>query len=113
MVERLSVEVAGRFFPEAGGSTVALKRRADDLFVDSGFHLRSRERLRDKLDYLRLYSTVRLRRMVTPNHRDHEFMTLPEKLGFLYYLVRPVRLAGSLFQRWGRLDRSMSDAELR
>jgi hypothetical protein len=49
------------------------------------YHLRSRERIRDKLNYCL--------QMTTPTVKDLSFMTLPDRLNFFYYLIRPVRLA--------------------
>jgi hypothetical protein len=31
--------------------------------------------------------------MTTPSIKDQAFLPLPEQLNFLYYLIRPVRLA--------------------
>ncbi len=101
MVDRLSAEVAERCFPHAAGSSLALRRRADDLFADSGFHLRSRERTRDKLDYVWRYARLRLRRVVTPTDKDREFVTLPRGLGLLYYAVRPLRIVSDMTRRRG------------
>jgi len=52
------------------------------------FYVRMRERLRDRMPYF-LYN---LRRLVTPNSRDREFVQLPSSLSFLHHLLRPVRL---------------------
>jgi hypothetical protein len=49
------------------------------------FHLRTRERLRDKAQYC-------LRRLFTPTHLDLTFSSLPPSLSSLYYLLRPIRL---------------------
>lgn len=55
------------------------------LFELTRFRLRSRERLRDRLNYC-------LKRALTPTHQDLERLTLPTSLEFLYPLVRPFRL---------------------
>jgi hypothetical protein len=49
------------------------------------FRLRSRERLRDRINYC-------LKRALTPTHQDLENLTLPTSLEFLYPLFRPFRL---------------------
>jgi hypothetical protein len=49
------------------------------------FRLRSRERLRDRVNYC-------LKRALTPTHQDLENLTLPTSLEFLYPLFRPFRL---------------------
>jgi hypothetical protein len=68
-----------------------IERFASFRWSGSGFldiplyHLRSRERIRDKLNYCL--------QMTTPTVKDLSFLTLPDRLGFFYYLIRPVRLA--------------------
>lgn len=106
MVDRLAGEVAARCFPEAVGSSLAVRRREDDLFADSAFHLRSRERVRDKLAYVWLYSRLRLRRLVTPTDKDRQFVALPRGLGLLYYALRPLRIVGDVVRRRGRFEGS-------
>ncbi len=59
-----------------------------DLVDRTAFYIRMRERFRDRIPYL-LFS---LRRVVTPNSRDQEFVHLPGSLSFLHLLLRPVRL---------------------
>jgi hypothetical protein len=49
------------------------------------YHLRTRERFRDKLNYCL--------QIATPTIKDLSFVALPEEFGFFYYLLRPVRLA--------------------
>jgi hypothetical protein len=51
------------------------------LFEGSRFYLRARERLQDKVLFF-----------ITPNFEDRMFLPLPSFLGFLYYLIRPIRL---------------------
>lgn len=53
------------------------------------FHFMVRERWRDKL-YPRYHD---LRSRLAPNEKDREFLPLPDPLHFLYYLIRPVRVA--------------------
>jgi hypothetical protein len=63
------------------------------------FHWLIRERLRDKLypSYLRYVHGV-----IVPCDLDRHFVSLPRRLSFLYYLLRPARLMGKyglLFMR--------------
>jgi len=51
------------------------------------FHLRARERLKDKVRYC-------LRIGTTPTDGDWALLPLPAFLSFLYYLLRPMRLVG-------------------
>lgn len=60
-------------------------------FENALFHLRTRERLRDGLRY-----TASI--VMAPTVADWQWIALPPFLCFLYYLLRPVRLAG----RYGR-----------
>lgn len=39
-------------------------------------------------------------KMITPHSKDREFICLPSSLYFLYYLVRPIRLAGEVFNNF-------------
>ena len=52
------------------------------------FHLRVRERVRDKVRYGSYFLHLALR----PGKRDQALMPLPAPLSFLYYLLRPLRL---------------------
>jgi len=49
------------------------------------FHLKAKERLRDKVRYC-------LHALITPSVADWEFLPLPGALSFLYFLLRPIRL---------------------
>lgn len=51
------------------------------------FHLRARERWRDRMRYCALFA-------VTTTPVDWAAMRLPRRLAFLYYFVRPLRLVG-------------------
>lgn len=42
------------------------------------------------------------RRAVTPTERDRTVIRLPVPLSFTYYLIRPIRVAGSYATRWVR-----------
>ncbi len=56
------------------------------------FHLRARERFRDRLRYC-------LRLAVTPTVGDWQFVPLPRPFFPLYYLLRPIRLAADSLRR--------------
>lgn len=59
------------------------------------FHLRERERWQDRLPYL-LHS---LQLAVAPSEKDRDFLSLPDELSALYYVVRPSRIV------WERLKK--------
>jgi hypothetical protein len=80
-------------------------------FVEGGWlYMRSRERIRDKASSAAFL--VRVARAVpafTPNENDRASIPLPPALGFLYYVVRPIRLLtkyGSAFLSWLRRERA-------
>lgn len=91
---RLPVEVETALNADATAGVLA-KQVVRDLFTPaltpsgmSGyffFQLRARRRLRDKFSYLRF--------TITPNEEDLVRLKLPAALSFLYYIVRPLRLA--------------------
>ena len=60
------------------------------------FHIRMRERLRDRIQYCVGYSSPYAyrfcRRVLIPNERDREWVSLPASLSLLYYGLRPIRL---------------------
>jgi hypothetical protein len=99
----LEVPLPNRFhnptFPDATTKRLADTVRQDWLFAppdtdvdpiqEFWFHFREREHWRDRTPYV-LHS-VRL--AVRPTEKDHTFLPLPPSLDWLYYLVRPVRLA--------------------
>jgi hypothetical protein len=62
--------------------------------ADYRFQFQIRERLRDRAGMFFRNLLPRL----NPNKRDRRFMELPESLSFMYYLVRPVRVA------WERIN---------
>ena len=63
------------------------RRPPEGIFGGAILNLRMRERKRDKLR-----SCFRL--VATPRSYDWMFLSLPDSLFFLYYLLRPLRLAG-------------------
>jgi hypothetical protein len=73
----------------------------------STLSLRTRERWRDKLRYFILRGWQRIHLAIRPSRSDREFMRLPTRLEFLYYVVRPLRVAS----RRARADRISSKAD--
>ncbi|MDQ7041879.1 MAG: nucleotidyltransferase family protein [Rhodothermus sp.] len=57
------------------------------------YHLRERERWQHRLGYLKHHLQLAL----APTERDRAFCRLPDRLRFLYVLIRPVRV---LVERW-------------
>jgi len=55
------------------------------------FHMKMRERWRDRIPYLLLLLSL-MRERLTPNQRDRDLLPLPPVLSFLHYLTRPIRL---------------------
>jgi len=65
-------------------------------------YVRSRERVRDRIPYgaeLLRHALHWLRALVTPNVHDLRFVDLPDRFRFLYYVVRPIRLATDIARR--------------
>ena len=76
----------------------------------SAFAFRQMRLLKGPLDKLRYIATV----LFAPQLTDRDFLPLPPSLGFLYYLIRPVRLVCKwswLFARagFGRLRNNGQD----
>jgi hypothetical protein len=90
MVKRLAKQVEQRIFHESDGLA--------GLWETSLFHLKARERLKDRICYC-----SRLAMSTTPG--DWTFQSLPDSLLPLYYLIRPIRLAAKygLKPLWARL----------
>jgi hypothetical protein len=76
-VRRLARQVRQRLFRGPNGSS--------GIFKNPLFHLKARERMRDRIQYC-----VRLAMTTTPG--DWTFLPLPHPLFPLYYLIRPIRL---------------------
>ena len=79
MVKKLAAQVRSRFFQENGRKTRVL----EDCF----FHLKVRDRLRDKIRYC-IYQTT------NPSILDWLLIPLPSSLSFLHHIARPIRLCG-------------------
>ena len=57
------------------------------------YHLGMKERPRDKVRLHLHYYLRYLRLALTPNQKDHMLVLLPSSVSFLYYFLRPLRLA--------------------
>jgi hypothetical protein len=57
------------------------------------FHRRLRKRLKSRLFHDLHYLAVCAHTVVTPTDKDRAELVLPPFLSFLYYLLRPIRLA--------------------
>lgn len=90
----LSGEIQGKI--EADRSVLALANQVRWRFLDRPgespnvfaawfFHVRARERLRDKINY-------NFRLVTTLNPNDWEIVALPANFRFLYYVIRVIRL---------------------
>jgi Uncharacterised nucleotidyltransferase len=77
--EMIVARVYDRLFSERDIHDTPLKSMAS--------YLGARERVRDKLSWLASCYWI------TPNTKDRDFLPIPHALSFLYYLIRPVRLA--------------------
>jgi hypothetical protein len=77
MIRQLSIQVRGRLFEADVTPRSFLQTNL--------FHLRSRERLLDRIRFCE-----RLLRTTTPG--DWAFVSLPDRLFFLYHLIRPLRM---------------------
>jgi hypothetical protein len=83
VLRSLVQSVRDRLFIEPEGEQL-LERTARQKV----FHLRMRERWRDRFHYL----NVRLLRFLKPTSRDQEMVPVPRALSFVLYLTRPIRL---------------------
>jgi hypothetical protein len=63
-----------------------------DIAYWHDYHLRVRERLRDKLRIRLHYYSRYLRIATVPTERERKLFSLPPSLSFFYYIVRPLRL---------------------
>jgi hypothetical protein len=75
--------------------------RASPPMSHAAFHFRIRERWRDRL--YSWYSRPRVRifvRHFRPSAKDRSMITLPARLSFLYYLVRPIRVGRDYARSW-------------
>lgn len=86
-VKVLAAQVRERLFHEASGPPGTFEE-----FMFLPFHLRMRERVRDRIRYC-------IRRAVTPNANDWALLPLPTSFYPLYYVLRPIRFAGKYGRR--------------
>ena len=100
----VAMKLAGKVYPRLFRSTVPNPEGEGE---DSLFYLAARERMSDKRVYLRHQIPTLFRRWVTPTDKDRALLRLPSALGFLYYLVRPVRVVHQ-WMRTGRLSSRVS-----
>ena len=63
------------------------------------FHARGRERMRDGIAYLWFQGLRWIKRAGVPNELDRAMVRLPGGLGFVYYVLRPLRLMRKAFTR--------------
>jgi hypothetical protein len=71
--------------------------RSDTSWRSFWFHVRARERWRDRLPYL--IHTLRL--AIVPSQLDRGFVSLPKPFSWLYYVVRPVRVLRDIMVQHG------------
>ena len=84
VVERLVIQACQRLVGE--------KRAPTHLFEEAVFHIRTRDRLWDRLRYARFYLWAYVRPGLVPTQEDRALVPLPNRLTFLHYLIKPVRL---------------------
>ncbi len=89
IVRSLAKQVSDRLFQEADVSLDISETHLSKLVENAFFHFRMRERLQYKL----LYILYLFQLIATPNEKDWALLPLPAFLSFLYYLLRPLRLA--------------------
>ena len=85
--------VCNRLFAEGAPTSVSPMSHQD-------FHFQARERWRDRLY---AWYSRRARRWVMdlqPSAKDRAMVSLPIRLGFLYYLVRPIRVGRDYARSW-------------
>lgn len=89
-VKLLAEEVKERLFSKTGDQPKMFER---SLFRPFLFHIR--ERRRDRIQYF-------FRSIMIPTADDWKSLPLPDRFFFLYYLLRPIRLAGKYILRLRR-----------
>jgi len=84
-VDRIVIGLAGEVIARMGFS-----RQFEQSYVaNEYFRMKMWTRFQDKIPFLRRI----VRFLVTPNEKDLEVFRLPRSLTFVYYLIRPARLA--------------------
>ena len=94
VAQSLAAQVRERLFREADGPPGVFDRplTIEDVSLSSvHFRLRMRERLLDKVRY-----SLHLAHLaIAQTAKDRALLPLPTSLSFLYYLIRPIRLAAT------------------
>jgi len=90
-VKALAAQVCERLFREASSPPPG-------VLETSLFHLRTRERLQDRVLYC-------IRLVMSPTEYDWAALPLPEALSFFYYILRPIRLLTGKYGLLGLLRR--------
>jgi hypothetical protein len=91
VIRRLAAQVNGCLYHEAGAAPDLLETplTSEGIMIAAlYFHLRVRERVRDKARYCSHFLYLALK----PGKRDQAIIPLPAPFSFLYYLLRPLRL---------------------
>jgi hypothetical protein len=92
MIDGLVAYARDRLFAADGAA-------AASALTPERFHWAIRERLRDKLyPYYHQYVV----KAIEPSEADRRFLNLPDRLSFLYYLVRPLRV----IRKFGKVRRA-------
>jgi len=86
VVESLASEIAANLFEE----------KSKDISYWCQLHLRLRERRLERLRLRAHYYWRYFWLVLTPNERDHSLLAINGSFSFLYYLLRPFRLASNL-----------------
>jgi hypothetical protein len=89
VIPSLAAQVRAWLFREWDDSLEDSEKAFSPLSEKALFRLRVRERLWDRV----LYLLHRLRQLLIPNEKDRALLRLPARFSFLYYLLRPLRLA--------------------
>lgn len=87
-VDKLATQVKQQLFCETTISVDEVERTL--------FHIRTRERLRDK--FWALWGLMIHSGWFAPTSNDRDFIKLPPVLAFLYYLIRPIRVLGKYWR---------------
>jgi hypothetical protein len=81
----LEAHILTLLFPASGGISLAL--------TGGYFHVGLKEDWGDRTRIRLRYYLHRLANVLRPNVRDTHLLRLPESVSFLYYLIRPIRVA--------------------
>jgi hypothetical protein len=84
-VKSIAARILTLLFPAGGGISLAL--------TGSYFHVSLKEDWNDRARLRVRYFLQKVAHRLKPNVRDRHFLQLPGFLSFLYYVIRPIRLA--------------------